>query len=372
MLIDNFNNFSDKLLNELEEKIPEIYETNENLKEEINEFKNIDISLKNTKLDMFDIIDFLPDATFIIDNNGIVVAWNRAIEEMTGIKAEDMVDKGNHEYALAFYGQRRPMLIDLILKSEEEIKKYYYSVKKYNHTLLAENLVSTLKGKRANIWGKASPLYNTNGEIVGTIETIRDVTEFKQIEEKLLNTKKNLERVNKRLKNLSVLDGLTKIFNRRRFDEFLQYEWKSAIRRKTPLSLIMIDIDFFKAFNDTYGHQAGDNCLKQVAKVLSKTLKRSEDFIGRYGGEEFVVVVKGMSIKEVNLLAESLRKKVEKLDIEHISSKVSKFVTVSLGVSTIIPSIDSSPSELIESADNALYQAKQNGRNRVQNVSLIK
>ena len=371
MLINNLNNFSDNLLNELGEKTHEISESNENLQEEINKFKNLDTSLKDTKLDIFDIIDFLPDATFIIDNKGIVIAWNRAIEEMTGIKAEDMIDKGNYEYAQAFYGHRRPMLIDLISKNEEELKEYYYSVKKYNQTLLAENIVSTLRGKRANIWGKATPLYNMNGEIVGAIEAIRDVTEFKHVEEKLLKTKKNLERANMRLKNLSILDGLTKIPNRRRLDDFLQYEWKSAMRRKIALSSIMIDIDFFKAFNDTYGHQAGDICIKQVAKTLSKALKRSEDFVARYGGEEFVVVVKGMNTKDVELLAETLRKKVEKLNIDHINSKVSKFVTVSLGVSTVIPNKDSSPEKLITSADNALYQAKQNGRNKVHAVSLI-
>lgn len=351
------------ILNEFGEKMYDISEINENLR--------IDISLKSTKLDMFDIIDFLPDAAFIIDNKGIVIAWNRAIEEMTGVRAEKIIDKGNYEYAVAFYGERRPMLIDLVSMSEEKIKQYYNSIKKYNQIIIAENIASTLKGKKATIWGKAAPLYNTNGEIVGAIEAIRDITEYKQVEEKLLKTKKNLEKVNKHLKNLSALDGLTKIYNRRKFDEFMQHEWKSAMRRSIQLSLIMIDIDIFKAFNDTYGHQAGDDCIKQVAKVLKKSLKRSEDFVARYGGEEFVVVVKGMKENEVELLAESLRKGVEKLGIENSGSKVSKFVTVSLGVSTIIPSKDSSPEGLIASADSALYRAKQDGRNRVISVSLI-
>jgi diguanylate cyclase (GGDEF)-like protein len=167
------------------------------------------------------------------------------------------------------------------------------------------------------------------------------------------------------LKLIAFIDGLTGVANRRHFDNTLDLEWRRAMRSAKLLSLIMIDIDFFKNYNDLYGHLAGDSCLQKIAHTLKDSLRRAGNFVARYGGEEFMVILPDTHAEEAYLFAESLREKIENLNIEHKDSKVSKNVTVSLGVSTAVPKKDSEYDELISLVDKALYQAKQGGRNRV-------
>lgn len=177
-----------------------------------------------------------------------------------------------------------------------------------------------------------------------------------------------LEAANEKLEQLSFLDGLTNIANRRRFDEFLAGEWRRAVREGVPLSLIFIDIDFFKAFNDHYGHEAGDEVLRRVATALSGILNRPADLVARYGGEEFVAVLPGTDAKGAAFIAERLRAAVEGLGIPHAASPVAPHVTVSLGVATLVPLRGSAPEALLAAADQALYQAKREGRNRVRSA----
>lgn len=184
---------------------------------------------------------------------------------------------------------------------------------------------------------------------------------------KLIDT---LEQHQKHLEELATHDGLTGLNNRRSFDDFLDREWKRSIREKSNMSLIMIDIDYFKKFNDTYGHQAGDDCLKKVSTVLSESLLRPSDLIARYGGEEFVVVLPGTDEEGSVKLAETLRGRVEELRIEHSQSDVGNHVTISLGLVTVIPSSKLSPELIIKKADESLYLAKNEGRNRVVNSTL--
>lgn len=179
-----------------------------------------------------------------------------------------------------------------------------------------------------------------------------------------------LAEANKILKRLSSLDGLTGVPNRRRFDEVLKQEWLRAIRHSTSISLIMIDIDFFKLFNDTYGHQGGDDCLKQVAKTLEESAKRVTDMMARYGGEEFVVVLPETGTKGVLAVAETMRDDVEAQHIPHKNSKVTDHVTISLGVATAVPERGSKEEDLIAAADQALYEAKNHGRNQVRSMGL--
>lgn len=160
--------------------------------EDITEHKNAEEILRESQRHLSDIIEFLPDATFVIDQQGRVIAWNRAIEEMTGIKAEEMISKGDYEYALPFYGERRPILIDLTLEFDEEIEKKYSNIRKKGDVIWAET-DSFLKGKNQSLWGKASPLYDCKGCIVGAIESVRDITERKQAEEELKKYKEHLE-----------------------------------------------------------------------------------------------------------------------------------------------------------------------------------
>jgi len=187
----------------------------------------------------------------------------------------------------------------------------------------------------------------------------------KQREQELLEVTRQLEEANENLKRLSFLDGLTGIANRRRFDEVLQKEWMRAKRERKPISLVIIDIDFFKKYNDTYGHLSGDDCLKKVASTLCGKLRRPADLAARYGGEEFATILPNTGINGALAIAEKLRRSIEELQIPHISSSVCSYVTVSAGVSSIIPERNSQPNCLVEAADKALYQAKQNGRNKV-------
>ncbi|MFW6262765.1 MAG: diguanylate cyclase [Thermotogota bacterium] len=169
----------------------------------------------------------------------------------------------------------------------------------------------------------------------------------------------------KTLEFLSSFDGLTGITNRRYFDEQLKIEWQRAFEYSALIGLIIIDVDHFKLYNDNYGHLAGDDCLKEVADSISKSLKRSTDFVSRYDGEEFVVILPGANFSSAMRIAQNIRSDVEALKIPHELSEVSDYVTVSLGASSMMPIKESSPEELIKKADKALYRAKENGRNRV-------
>ncbi|MCX7921646.1 MAG: diguanylate cyclase [Clostridia bacterium] len=188
---------------------------------------------------------------------------------------------------------------------------------------------------------------------------------FKPMVDLIKEENKQLEEKNKILQDLSSNDGLTGIANRRYFNEFISQEWARLSHTSIPLSIIMIDIDYFKTYNDTYGHQAGDECLKKVASTLANALKHTGNLAARYGGEEFAVVLPDTSRNEAVFVAEKLRADIEEVRIPHVKSDISDHVTISLGVATVIPQYDSSPDELIKSADQALYNAKNSGRNQV-------
>ncbi len=173
-----------------------------------------------------------------------------------------------------------------------------------------------------------------------------------------------LEKKNAELQRLSSLDGLTGIGNRRRFDEYLEQEWLRSARDGNILSLILIDIDHFKAYNDNYGHQGGDECLRKVARTLDATLKRAGDVVARYGGEEFAVVLPDTDADGAALIAEKLRASVDALGLAHAHSKATDHVTISLGVAGIVPRDGGNPADLVKMADEALYEAKESGRNK--------
>lgn len=200
---------------------------------------------------------------------------------------------------------------------------------------------------------------------LNTLCVARNITELKRVENELRENHKKLMQANLKLKKISSQDALTGIANRYSFDEYFSQEIKRAVRTKSALSLIMIDIDYFKNFNDTYGHQAGDKCLTEVAKVLDESLGRSGDLVARYGGEEFILVLPGTDEKGAISFAESLRAKVEDLQILHSDSQVNKFVTISLGVFTCYPDQTTTAEIIIEQADKALYKAKEKGRNQI-------
>jgi diguanylate cyclase (GGDEF)-like protein len=174
-----------------------------------------------------------------------------------------------------------------------------------------------------------------------------------------------LAKANENLQALVNSDGLTKIGNRRRFESFLNDEWHRAVRFKTEISLIMIDIDHFKLFNDTYGHQAGDDCLQRVAEAFAEAIKRPTDLVARFGGEEFAMILGGTDAEGALQIAEQAIANLAKMGIRHSQSRTSEFLTVSAGIATVFATFDMTETELIKLADAALYQAKKEGRNRI-------
>jgi diguanylate cyclase (GGDEF)-like protein len=191
----------------------------------------------------------------------------------------------------------------------------------------------------------------------------------KSRERELLKLARQLEEANRRLERLSSLDPLTGLANRRGLDGFLEMEWRRARRDREPLSVILIDVDHFKPFNDTYGHPAGDTCLRRVAEVLSDASHRPGDMAARYGGDEFAVVLSQTGASGARVVADLLRTRVEALRIPHRDSPASSVVTISIGVATIVPTAEGSADQLLGAADGALYTAKREGRNRVCHAS---
>lgn len=186
-----------------------------------------------------------------------------------------------------------------------------------------------------------------------------------ELEDKVQQRTQALEEVNHQLEVLSVTDALTRLANRRRFDAVWLDEWQRALRQATPLAVIMLDVDHFKAYNDHYGHQQGDECLRQVGEVLLTTVRRAGELVARYGGEEFVVVLPGTSVIHAMAVAESIRANIQAAGMAHAHSGVAAVVTVSLGVAVGIPTQGDARDALVHAADAALYRAKDQGRNRV-------
>ncbi|MDP5338247.1 MAG: PleD family two-component system response regulator [Nodularia sp. (in: cyanobacteria)] len=176
---------------------------------------------------------------------------------------------------------------------------------------------------------------------------------------------KQLEAANLALQHLANVDGLTGLANRRRFDYYLNTQWINSAQEQSPLSLILCDIDFFKFYNDQYGHPAGDICICKVGNLLNDKARKHQDLVARYGGEEFAVIMPYADVSGAFYVARAIQTGVNNLQIAHTASTISQYVTMSMGVATMNPTWESSPSNLIMAADQALYQAKKQGRNRI-------
>lgn len=202
---------------------------------------------------------------------------------------------------------------------------------------------------------------------------VRAMQRIAQMRFSLLVLTRKLDEANQELQRLSATDGLTGIANRRRFDESLSREWARAVREGAPLALLLLDVDYFKLYNDNYGHQAGDDVLHTIASTLASGLHRPTDLVARYGGEEFVVLLPGTDQSGALQVAEGLRAAVESLAIEHVYSHASHIVTVSTGLACCVPTMGDELGHqgLVRAADRALYQAKEQGRNRVSVATLV-
>ena len=180
-----------------------------------------------------------------------------------------------------------------------------------------------------------------------------------------VRTHLKLKAMTDRLTSLLALDGLTGLPNRRHFDKRLKEEWRRTSRTGAPFSIVMMDVDHFKQYNDNYGHSAGDECLRQVAIALKGVVQRSAEMVARYGGEEFVALLPSVDEAGGAQLGERFRQRVEALQLEHLHSSAEMYVTISVGVATCTPKVKDDPKDLIAIADRMLYDAKESGRNRV-------
>ena len=226
------------------------------------------------------------------------------------------------------------------------------------------------------IESRGTPIYDDAGNLQYALTTFQDISQRKQaemlladysqtLEKQVAKRTEQLQQVNQELERLAALDGLTHIANRRSFDDYLLRTWPQQLEKSQVLSLILADIDYFKRYNDHYGHQLGDDCLIMVAQTLSQEVKRSIDLVARYGGEEFAIILPGTGLAGALQVAERVRQAVEDLALPHECSDVGEYVTLSLGVSTIVPAVERSFNQLIANTDRALYEAKAQGRNRV-------
>lgn len=307
--------------------------------------------LAETRQRFVNIFDFMPDATFVVDLDMRVIAWNRAMEQMTGIPKEQMLGQGDYAYTVPFHGDRRPNLIDLLFVKDANLGDKYKNVTRKGASLFAEVFCPALyQGKGAHVWAIAAPLYDLQGEVVGAIESIRDISARKQLET-------DLRQSNELLASQARLDFLTNIYNRLMFNELLHAELARACRYTTTLSLIMFDLDHFKQVNDTMGHAVGDHVLKEVARLVSGRI-RTHDIFCRWGGEEFMILTPKIDVVQATQLAEDIRGLIAGHDFGE-----ALHVTASFGVIDCL--CGESPELLIERVDAALYQAKNGGRNRV-------
>lgn len=284
------------------------------------------------------------DAILIHDpKTGAIVDVNEKACEMYGYNREEMLVLNTEDMSCGEppYTQNEAMIkMKKAMEGTPQVFEWYEKRKNGELFWVEVNVRSTLIGENDYI-----------------VVTVRDITSRKQAEEALQQANLELER-------LALIDSLTQIGNRRRFDSYLKREWKRLARSEQPLSLILCDVDYFKRYNDLYGHQQGDRCLQEVAQAMSRIVKRSADLACRYGGEEFALILPHTDRAGSIIVAELLQSEIYSLQLIHEDSEVSSFVTLSLGISSIIPNAAESPEILIQQADTALYQAKKQGRNQ--------
>ena len=211
----------------------------------------------------------------------------------------------------------------------------------------------------------------SKGDLEARCDTHSMVSEFNTLSNEFNHMAESLQHTNEKLSNLSLQDGLTGIANRRSFDKKLEEEWHRALRSNSPISLLLVDIDYFKNFNDTYGHLAGDDCLRTIGLILSNVANRAADLPARYGGEEFAVILPETDSQGALAIAEMIHEQMARREIPHKSSEVSQFLTVSIGLAMLAePTTIKTPVELIKAADEQLYRAKREGRNQTCDIEL--
>lgn len=276
--------------------------------------------------------------------DGTIVMWNQAAEELFGIDNDTAFKLNVCEIAKDEWRERMPRILNQILNEPSGHMTMEMRCRTNNDALI-------------NVEVKLAQINEQQNHLIGLSFFVSDITARKQAQAAL-------EVLNKHLEQLCYSDGLTGIANRRRFDLSLAHTWNEARRHKHPISLVLLDLDYFKNYNDNLGHLAGDDCLRQVAEVLASSTSRSTDVLARYGGEEFILLLPHTRAKQAEELVNRCRQNLANEQIPHPDSQVGPWLTVSAGIATMVPQSDD-PTELIDLADKQLYHAKTAGRDRV-------
>ena len=285
-----------------------------------------------------ELFENVPIACFTVDIEGSIREWNLAAQQLYGYTKEEVLHQPF--YTRVFRGASASKMHEILQRVIQGSVMAGIESEDYDS-----------EGNLHYVLRSAFPIRNPNREVVGAIVSVVDVTYRVEYENQL-------KALNQKLQSLAVTDGLTGLHNHRAFQDYLEEQFQTAMRNKQPLALILMDVDHFKQYNDTYGHQAGDEVLRQVAQILQANV-REGDFVARYGGEEFVIVLPRTDLESAVAVAERLREAVQSAEWRL------RPVTGSFGVACIRPDMETRQ-ELIEAADQALYQAKKNGRNRVE------
>ena len=310
----------------------------EDISERVNLYNRLQLSDQ--------IVTSSTDLLAIVDEHGVYLATNLSYAKAFGQEPDYFPGK----FVKEVFGEKveKTIMRPMVAKAKKGLPANYSDW---------FNIVD--KGSRfLNV--SYSPLQSSDSSYHGVAISARDITDLKLAEIEM-------QALNEKLESYSFVDGLTKITNRRMLDDCVANEWNRALRAKTPLAFIMIDLDYFKEYNDHYGHLQGDECLKKIANTLTRIAHRSTDVVARYGGEEFAILIPLSDIKQATALAEICRTAIEDEGITHVATGDTSLsvVTVSIGVNSIIPDKSNSITQLIDGADRLLYKAKNTGRNRV-------
>jgi diguanylate cyclase (GGDEF)-like protein len=298
------------------------------------------------------LMEHLVVPTFILNPKREVVVWNKACERLTGVAAAEVV--GSQKHWSAFYQTERYCLADLVLLERRDLLTALYpefAVSTHGAGLSAENwCVMPKLRSQLYLAIDAGPIHDEDGALIAVVETLRDMTAQKRAEAAL--------------KALASSDGLTGLANRRSFDQALALEWTLAQRTQSSLSLLLLDVDHFKPYNDFHGHQKGDDCLRAIAAAIGANVRPS-DVAARYGGEEFAILMPDCVHEEALYAAEQLRLAIMRSQLPHGAPEAGPLVTISIGVATEAPVGGRNSDLLVTRADQALYAAKHCGRDRI-------
>ncbi|RTZ15999.1 diguanylate cyclase [Vibrio aquaticus] len=320
------------------------HDMQKSLRDEMEKRKDTEVALAQRDTILQNILESSPDSIGIFNENMVYQACNKPFVKALGISTVDDL-----------IGKRLQDVIpnDTYGRLSETDKKVLHEGKSLRYI---DRVIST-NGQFTWYDVVKSPFKDPASGTNGVLIMARDISERYLVEQKL-------EEANQELERLSFIDSLTQISNRRRFDEQLETLWHLHSREKQPLTVMLCDIDYFKGYNDFYGHQRGDDALVQVAQVFKNVLPRSSDSVARYGGEEFAFILPNTTVEGALKVAERIHQGVAELKLEHQKSKVADIVTASIGVASFIPQPDGSNETIVALADSALYQAKSNGRNQ--------